>query len=324
MVNSNGSAGITPDDIYFSKPYIASMLDPYIEKFCWFNHIMNPIDITSHEFIYAERDFTVNSQIEDGIQSRPLPYGELSGLSEIKVKRSEMKNGHTYARGYKFRVSRDEINQINAGNDAALNDYNWALFSIGYGIAKDINANILAALTENATAPTASIAKTWGDSEATPIRDITHMGWAYKDKSLPNEMNTLFMETSAIQALLDYCDSKDIEWTHQGNAYVVGKTPLRGQTIYDVDDSIPVGSSLNLDLQDGIYMGADFYRCLDPKFSVKQGNDQDAQDKSSFQINIIDHQEAPHDRIIEAWINLGIAVRRPRVIQFQEGLMPSV
>lgn len=323
MVNNNGTAGIIPDDIFFSKPYISSMLDPYIEKYCYFNRVMNPIDISSHEFVYAERDFTVSNQIENGVQSRPLPFGELGGLSEIKVQRSEKKSGHTYARGYKFRVSRDMINQIEAGNEDAINEYNWILFSVGYGVAKDINYNVLKALMEKASAPKATIAKTWENTDATPIRDITHMGWAYKDKSLPNRLNSLFMETSAIQALLDYCDSRDIEYTQNDNAYVIGKNPIRNQTIYDIDDSLPIGSSLNFDLQNGVYMGADLYRCLDPKFSVKQGNSQDSQDKSGFQINIIDRPEAPHDRIIEAWIDLGIAIRRPKVIQYQDGLMPT-
>lgn len=321
-----GVSGILPDEIQFQKPYVDELMAPYLEEFCYFNRILKPLNIASPKFTYAERDFTVSSQIEDGIQGRPLPTGETTPFNEIKIQRSERKAGRTYGIGYMYRMSRDDVLEVNNGNEDAINDYNWVLFSMAYGISKDTDYTVLNSFKEKASAPKYDMSKSkvWTDPDATPIRDLTKMAWAYKDKSLPNRLNDYFMESSAVQAILDYCDSKDIEWVNDGNDYKIGKNPVRNQTIHDVEDSLDVGESLNMDLRQGIYPGATFYRCHDPKFSVQKANSEDPSDMSDLQINIVDMNTKPFDRVIEVWTNLGTAVKFGRAIQDQTGLMPAV
>lgn len=324
--NNPGASGILPDEIYFQKPYVDQMVTPYMEKICYFNRLVQALNIASPKFTYAQRNFTVDQQLQKAIQGRPLPEGETTPFNEIKVQRSERKAGRTYGIGYKYRMSRDDVLEVNNGNEDAINDYNWVLFSMGIGIAKDTDYAILNTFKNGATAPTYDMSKSkvWNDPDATPIKDMTQMGWAYQDETFINELNDFFMERSSVHALLDYCDSKDIEWTKNGSDYQIGKTPVRNQTVHDVGSSLDAGESINLDLRPGMYMGASFYRCHDPKFSVQKANSQDANDMSDLQINIVDMQTKPYDRIIEVWTNLGAAVKVGRAIQYQKGLMPAV
>jgi hypothetical protein len=317
-----------PADAFLNELYIEQMVAPYLENNLHFNKIFQPIDLTTEKFQYIERNLTISKQIEDGIQSRPLPVGEATHLSEMKISRSEPKDGRTYKIGYKVEFSRNDILEMNSENPDAISDYNWTLNSLGFGIANDVNYLILNAMKEGASAPklTLDAEHKIDQPEQNPLKVLKDMFYAQKNKNLLQKINTYYMETTAVQTILDYCDSRDIPYSISGpgqNIITIDKQQVRNFTIVDVDDMLDYGESVNMCQVPGVYPGADFYRVFDPKFSVQKANNTDVGDPTALQINVTEQDESPHKTIIEAWLNCGMAVKTGLAIQDQDGLLTA-
>lgn len=328
-----GTPGVLPAEEFLNKVYIEQTSYPFIEKYLPFNELFDTIDITSSKYTYIQREFTVSQQIKEKIQSRAMPMGESTPLNELKISRSTKLDGNTYHIGYKFKLTADDVLEMDAGNEEALNDYDWGLKSLGFGIAYDTCMLILACLVDNAGAPTINTGAadfvTWDKADATPLRDIRKMFFAYKDPSLPHRFTDCYMNTDLLQWLLDYCDALDIEYTPTGNLnndFQIGKNPVRSYTFHDTDDLLETGEMLNICQNPDLQPAANLYRCYDPRFGVEKSNNDQLGDKTAMQINIITPQgkEAPHDTIIEAWLNIGVSSKIKQIIQLQKGLLPAV
>lgn len=313
-----------PSDAYLNPLYIEQMIAPYLENNLHFNKVFKPIDLSVSKFQYMDRTITMSKQIEDGIQSRPLPVGESTHLSEMKIERSKLKDGRTYRIGYKLMFTRDDILEINSEQPDVINDYNWALNSLGFGIANDVNYLTLNSLKTNAGAPTLSgttLPKKMDESDANPLKILKDMFYAQKNKNLLQKINTFYQETTVVQTILDYCDSRDIGYSINGNVVTIDKNQARNFTLIDVDDMLEYGESLNLDQTPGVYPGADFYRVFDPKFTVQKANNADVGDPTALQINVVEQPEEPHMTVVEAWLNCGMAVKTKLAIQDQKELL---
>jgi len=319
---------VLPAEEYLNNVYVEQVAYPFMEKYLPFNELFDTIDITSSKYSYVQREFTVSQQIKEKIQSRAMPMGESAPLNEIKISRSSRLDGNTYHIGYKLKLTADDVLEMDAGNEEALNDYDWGLKSLGYGISYDVFILILECLRENAGAPTIDDVIPWDNDDATPFRDIRKMFFAYKDSSLPHRFTDCYMNTDLLQWLLDYCDALDIEYTPTGNLnndFQIGKNPVRNFTFHDTDDLMETGEMLNICQNPDLAPAANLYRCYDPRFGVEKSNSDQLGDKTAMQINIITPQgkEAPHDTIIEAWLNIGVSSKIKQIIQLQQGLLTA-
>lgn len=324
---------VLPAEEYLNNIYIEQMAYPFIEKYLPFNEIFDTIDITSSKYSYVQREFTVSEQIKEKIQSRAMPMGESTKLNELDISRSSRIDGRTYHIGYKFRLTADDILEMSDGNEEALNDYDWGLKSMGFGIAYDVFLLILACLQDNAGAPTINTADpnfvTWDKDDSVPLRNLRQMFFAYKDPSLPHRITDSYLNTDLLEYLLDYCDALDIDYEatgHLNDDFKINKTSVRNFTFHDTDDFLETGEMINICQNPDLPPAANLYRVYDPRFGVEKANNDQLGDKTAMQINIITPQgkEAPHDTIIESWLNIGVSSKIKQIIQRQQGLLPAV
>jgi hypothetical protein len=307
-----------PGEAYLNKVYIEQTIMEYLEPYLAFNEVLQPVDISQAVFNYKKREMTVSQQITDEIMGEPVPGGEFYQFNEVQLKNISQEDGRSYRLGYEIAFTRDDLMQTDI-----VDEYEYGLQAMGFGIAMAVNKMILAGFISEAAAGTASIDYVWGSEtgKQNPLGDLRKMYFAHKSADKPQRITDFYQNTENVQELLDYCDSRDIEWNEiRPDVYQIAKNPVRGYTIHDVNDMIDEGHSLNLDQSGSRYVGATLYRTFDPKFIVQKANDKQLGDPTALHINIVEDDSAPHLTKIEAWLQMGLAIKEPSVIQYQDGL----
>lgn len=307
-----------PGEAYLNKIYIEQVIMEYLEPNLPFNEVLPPVDISQSVFNYKQREMTVSQQIDQGIMGEPVPAGEFYQFNEVQLTNISERDGRSYRLGYGLKFTRDALMQ-----EDIVNEYEIGLQAMGFGISYAVNRMIIAALTGEAASPKAAISYVWGSGtgKQNPLADLRKMYFAHKSEDKPQRLTDFYQNTENVQEILDYCDSRDIEYDEVStDVYQISKNPVRGYKVHDVGEGITEGTSLNLDQSGNSYIGATLYRTQDPKFAVQKANNEQLGDPTALHVNIYDETEAPHRTVIEAWLQLGIAVKEPTVIQLQDGI----
>jgi hypothetical protein len=306
-----------PAEAYLNRIYAEEKIMENLEPYLPFNEILKPIDISQSVFNYKKREMTISEDITNAVMSEPTPVGEKTQFNNIEISNISQEDGRSYRLGYQMKFTRDDLLQ----QDTAKSELDYGYQALGYGIALATTKMILGGLTTG-TADTYSPSITWGSDtgKQNPLQDLRKAYFAHKDPSRPQRITDYYLNTTNVQEMLDYCDSLDIEYADDTpDVYTINKNPVRKFKIHDVESFITEGHYLGLDTRPQTYIGADLYRTIDPKFTVQKANPDQSGDQTSLHIMVHDDNDTL-ETVVKAWLQMGIAVKEPKAIQYGSGI----
>jgi hypothetical protein len=100
---------------------------------------------------------TVSQQITEEVMGEPVPGGEFYQFNQVQLRNISQEDGISYRLGYEIGFTRDDLMQTDI-----VDEYEYGLQAMGFGIAMAVNKMILAGFISEASSSKATIDYVWG------------------------------------------------------------------------------------------------------------------------------------------------------------------
>jgi hypothetical protein len=311
-----------PGEEFLNPFYLDQELREVTEPLLYFNGVLPNTDATERDIIYDQIKNTAAADLEDGVMSLPMPSGEESALTKLKMRNISRMEGSIPKIGYEMDISRDVL----ASKERTLSDLNLKMKKAGYGIAYMCNKLTLDALAAGAKTSTYSVPYVWDSAtgKQNPIADLLGAYYDFKVKGYGNRAMNWFFNENNHQELTQYLTDNDIDFVFSGEdkIQITGKTAVSNLEIRDVGDQYTEGSYLAMDLRPQVHPGAETFRYIDPKFAVEKANPDQTEvpDYTGMHINVTTMDKNPFTTTVEAWVNFLPVVKVEDVIMNGTGV----
>ena len=312
--------GTLPGEAFLNEFWLDPTLRELLEPQLYFNNLIPTTDATERAVIYNQINNTAAKDIENGVMSLPMPAGEESGLTKLKMTNISELKGKIPKIGYSFELSRDLLE-----NKAKTENWlNTCIKKAAYGISYMVNSLTLDRIQKGRSNPTTP-SITWGSDtgKQNPIEDLINSWYDYKQKGYANRAYFQYFNTINHKELVQYLTNREIEFQYEdaNTITIPGVASLKNRKFIDVEDQYPEGSYATLDLSPTVDPGIAMWRYIDPEFAVEQPSpDGNGTQYTGVHINTSRMDKNPFTTTVEMWLNILPVLTNKDVVMNSNGI----
>lgn len=274
----------------FIEAYILEKMNPNLGFLNLFPRV-NLQGATSFKMFTDET--SAEDEIIAGNMGEPVDLGELSRLPTIKVHPIESKLGDVKRFGFSLRFSQDIENQ-----NTRIDEIMRALDMAGYNMLRTLNKNYLKTITTYAKAEPITLNDgSWTTSNKIS-EDIIDMQKSFDILGYDYNLTNMYIGKESWYGTKKYYNALDEAFT---------PNDIEGSSLSKVDE-LETGL---IGLDNNIKPITTYYN-VNSKYSTFEG--------SFINVNKYEEERYPYQTVIDIWAEMGLGVRHPRAMLYQEGV----